>query len=140
MRKFLTVVAVMAAGGVQAQSAMPKGIQVVEVSSCQVADAAMGPPKPIECTFTNYSQTPVATIQYALRVSEKGRTIPWSEDGFPGSPPRRFKVEGGLEPGETTSRWLTSKGPSDDRANLDAIRIEAVVLAAFDVNGDLIEE
>lgn len=139
MKGVLAVVAAMIAGSVQAQEPMPEGIDVVSISGCNMVSPDRYSPPPIECNFTNNSQTPVSSIQYAIRVSEAGRTIPWSDYGFAGSPPKTYEVAGGLEPGENISTWLPAFGPADERANLDAIIIEAVVLAAFDVNGDPIE-
>ncbi|TFL16455.1 hypothetical protein [Jannaschia formosa] len=108
----------------------------VEVLGCSISDQQFSD-YTIQCRIVSRSSQPIATVSFALRVSEAGRSIPWSEEGFPGQPPRIRPIRGGLEPGEEVGIFFGSFYP-DERMVIENVSAQLFLLEAHNVSGEAV--
>lgn len=88
---------------------------------------------PVFCDVQNLSPVAIAEIATSIKVTEKGRSVPWVAEGSD-SKPLIAEVPGGIEPGETRRLWIWQVSVPQD-ADWDNLRVEVTPIRFIDVNG-----
>lgn len=103
------------------------------LSDCEFAQQDNGFYEVVVCELTNQSDRSIASVRYAWRAVEVGRTVPWGEGPSSGTPDV-IDIPGGIEPSETVPVAF-SVGVLPPRADLARIEWEITIRQAFDVTG-----
>lgn len=95
-------------------------------------------PRLLTCTATNHTDTTIAALEVAVRVTQQGRSSAWidtTENPLfrgPGA------IPGGIESGETIQLDVMAP-PLPSRADRDLIQIDVTALRATTADGAVIE-
>ena len=120
--------------------ATPAAAEVVNVHNCGLMEGHENT-HAVECMLENFSDTPIGSIRYGVRITEPDRPTAWVENQT--DPDRLIfppaSIPGGIMPGEAVTLPFYSGGLSD-RADHDAIEIELIIHELYDADGELITE